>query len=85
MIASKFSGSTRKAHRASARITRNPGNAAQRSARYDECIGSYKDSQHQMQFGYDFERSSDDLEFGGFQVFNVNTHIHQFLLAYDAT
>jgi hemolysin activation/secretion protein len=38
-----------------------------------------------LQFGYDFKRSNNDLEFGGFQVFNSNTHIHQFLLLYDIT
>ncbi|SAK43515.1 surface antigen (D15) [Caballeronia ptereochthonis] len=39
--------------------------------------------QQQMQLGYDFKRSNNDLEFGGFQVFNANTHIHQFVIAYD--
>ena len=36
-----------------------------------------------MQFGYDFKRSNNDLEFGGFQVFNSNTHIHQFVVNYE--
>ncbi|CAB3798137.1 hypothetical protein [Paraburkholderia fynbosensis] len=33
-----------------------------------------------LEFGYDFKRSNNDLKFGGFQVFNSNTHIHQLLV-----
>ncbi|MGF6632882.1 hemolysin activation/secretion protein [Paraburkholderia sp. MM6662-R1] len=61
------------------------GVSAQLSARYDWLIGSFKDWQQQIQFGYDFKRSNNDLEFGGFHVFNGKTHIHQFVLVYDAT
>ncbi|OJB19182.1 hypothetical protein BGV54_19970 [Burkholderia ubonensis] len=38
-----------------------------------------------MQFGYDFKRSNNDLEFGGMQVFGSNTHTHQVVLAWHAT
>ncbi|WP_244829816.1 ShlB/FhaC/HecB family hemolysin secretion/activation protein [Caballeronia sp. TF1N1] len=64
------------------------GTSAQLSFRYDwrlpplEKAGAW---QQQLQLGYDFKRSNNDLEFGGFQVFNANTHVHQFVLAYDLT
>ncbi|BBU32655.1 hypothetical protein BTHE68_63890 (plasmid) [Burkholderia sp. THE68] len=62
------------------------GLSAQLSFRYDwrlpplDRAGAW---QQQVQIGYDFKRSNNDLEFGGFQVFNANTHIHQFVIAYD--
>lgn len=59
------------------------GISAQMSARYDWRLPGTTDAAQQIQFGYDFKRSNNDLEFGGFQVFNSNTHIHQFLLSYD--
>jgi hemolysin activation/secretion protein len=61
------------------------GVSAQFSARYDRHLPLVDGWQQQLQFGYDFKRSNNDLEFGGVQVFNANTHVHQFLLAYDAT
>lgn len=61
------------------------GISAQLSFRYDLRIASSGQWQQQMQFGYDFKRSNNNLEFGGFQVFGSNTHIHQFVIAYDAT
>jgi hemolysin activation/secretion protein len=59
------------------------GISAQMSARYDWRLPGTAEAAQQIQFGYDFKRSNNDLEFGGFQVFNANTHIHQFLLTYD--
>lgn len=61
------------------------GISAQLSFRYDWRLAPLGLWQQQVQLGYDFKRSNNDLEFGGFQVFNSNTHIHQFVLAYDAT
>jgi len=61
------------------------GVSAQVSARYDWLLPMAAGWRQQTQFGYDFKRSNNNLEFGGFQVFNSNTHIHQFLVAYDAT
>jgi hemolysin activation/secretion protein len=58
------------------------GISAQMSVRYDWRLPSTTDIAQQIQFGYDFKRSNNDLEFGGFQVFNSNTHVHQFLLTY---
>ncbi|WP_425605755.1 ShlB/FhaC/HecB family hemolysin secretion/activation protein [Paraburkholderia translucens] len=59
------------------------GISAQLSVRYDWRLPTIKDMTQMVQFGYDFKRSNNDLEFGGSQVFNSNTHIHQFLLLYD--
>ncbi|WP_321797270.1 ShlB/FhaC/HecB family hemolysin secretion/activation protein [Caballeronia sp. J97] len=62
------------------------GLSAQLSFRYDWRLPPLDQAgawQQQVQFGYDFKRSNNDLEFGGFQVFNANTHIHQFVIAYD--
>jgi hemolysin activation/secretion protein len=58
------------------------GISAQMSARYDWHLLTTTDTAQQIQFGYDFKRSNNDLEFGGFQVFNSNTHVHQFVLTY---
>jgi hemolysin activation/secretion protein len=60
------------------------GISAQLSFRYDWRLVPLGSWQQQIQLGYDFKRSNNDLEFGGFQVFDSNTHIHQFVLAYDA-
>ncbi|MDR5740953.1 MULTISPECIES: ShlB/FhaC/HecB family hemolysin secretion/activation protein [unclassified Caballeronia] len=59
------------------------GISAQASIRYDWRLTPFAGWQQQAQFGYDFKRSNNNLEFGGFQVFNSNTHIHQFVLAYE--
>ncbi|MBW9104363.1 ShlB/FhaC/HecB family hemolysin secretion/activation protein [Paraburkholderia phenoliruptrix] len=59
------------------------GISAQMSVRYDWRLPTTSDTAQLVQFGYDFKRSNNDLEFGGFQVFNSNTHVHQFLLTYD--
>jgi hemolysin activation/secretion protein len=61
------------------------GISAQLSLRYDHRLPAVGAWQQLLQFGYDFKRSDNDLEFGGTQVFNANTHIHQFVIAYDAT
>ncbi len=64
------------------------GISSQLSFRYDRLLPPLDRAgawQQQIQFGYDFKRSNNDLEFGGFQVFNANTHIHQFVFAYDLT
>jgi hemolysin activation/secretion protein len=58
------------------------GISAQFSFRYDWRLPTTTDVQQVLQFGYDFKRSNNDLEFGGSQVFGSNTHIHQFLWIY---
>ncbi|MEC5404228.1 ShlB/FhaC/HecB family hemolysin secretion/activation protein [Paraburkholderia sp. MPAMCS5] len=59
------------------------GISSQISVRYDWRLPTTTATAQLVQFGYDFKRSNNDLEFGGFQVFNANTHVHQFLLTYD--
>jgi hemolysin activation/secretion protein len=61
------------------------GLSSQVSFRYDWRLPALGAWQQQVQLGYDFKRSNNDLEFGGFQVFNANTHVHQWVLAYDIT
>ncbi len=61
------------------------GISSQFSFRYDRHLPFVDGWQQQVQFGYDFKRSNNDLEFGGVQVFNANTHVHQFLATYDAS
>jgi hypothetical protein len=48
------------------------GISAQMSLRYDWRLPTINDTTQMAQFGYHFKRSSNDLEFGGFQVFNSN-------------
>ncbi len=60
------------------------GISSQFSFRYDRHLPFVDGWQQQVQLGYDFKRSNNDLEFGGVQVFNANSHVHQFLVAYDA-
>ena len=59
------------------------GISAQLSFRYDWRLPTTTDTAQLIQFGYDFKRSNNDLEFGGSQVFTANTHVHQFLWIYD--
>ena len=61
------------------------GISAQLSLRYDRRLPPLGDWQQLLQFGYDFKRSNNDLEFGGMQVSTSNTHVHQFSVAYDLT
>jgi choline dehydrogenase-like flavoprotein len=61
------------------------GISSQFSFRYDRHLPFVDGWQQQVQVGYDFKRSNNDLEFGGVQVFNANTHVHQFLVTYDAS
>lgn len=61
------------------------GVSSQLSFRYDRHLPFVDGWRQQVQFGYDFKRSNNDLEFGGAQVFNANSHVHQFLVAYDAS
>lgn len=59
------------------------GLSAQLSFRYDHVLAPLADWQQEVQLGYDFKRSNNNLEFGGVQIFDANTHVHQFTAAYD--
>ncbi|RDU97332.1 ShlB/FhaC/HecB family hemolysin secretion/activation protein [Trinickia dinghuensis] len=66
-------------------IFNQTGISSQFSFRYDRHLPFVDGWKQQVQFGYDFKRSNNDLEFGGEQVFTANTHVHQFLVTYDAS
>ena len=48
-------------------------------------FGVASDLVQDLQLGYDFKTSNNDLSFGGFEVSNVTTEVDQFLAIYDAT
>ncbi|WP_343212482.1 ShlB/FhaC/HecB family hemolysin secretion/activation protein [Burkholderia sp. JP2-270] len=60
------------------------GISSQLSFRYDWLLPAVAGWQQQVQIGYDFKRSNNNLEFGGMQVFHSNAHTHQLSVAYDA-
>ncbi len=53
--------------------------------RYNLPLTKYKKLNHSLDFGYDFKRSNNNLEFGGLNVFNTFTNISQFSLAYNGS
>jgi hemolysin activation/secretion protein len=57
----------------------------QLSGRYVHLLPSTGLFTQQIQFGFDFKSSNNNLEFGGTQVLNVTTFIDQFLITYDGT
>jgi hemolysin activation/secretion protein len=57
----------------------------QLSGRYVHLLPSTSLFTQQVQFGFDFKSSNNNLEFGGTQVLNVTTFIDQFLITYDGT
>ncbi len=38
---------------------------------------------HELEFGFDFKSSNNDLEFGGDEFFDATTHIYQFSMGYN--
>ncbi len=61
------------------------GTDASAGVRYTAKLPSTRKFDEQLQAGYEFKTSNNDLEFGGFQVSNYTTEIDQFFLEYDAT
>jgi hemolysin activation/secretion protein len=59
------------------------GISGQASVRYVMPLPGAPGLTHQLQIGYDFKTSNNNLEFGGLQVTNVTTEIDQFPLVYD--
>ena len=57
----------------------------QLSMRYVLSLPSTSLLVQQIQFGFDFKSSNNNLEFGGTQVSNVTTYINQFLATYSGT
>jgi hemolysin activation/secretion protein len=56
----------------------------QLSARYVIPLAAPVNFTHQIQAGFDFNSSNNDLIFGGFQIANVTAEIDQFLVDYSA-
>ncbi|HTV30858.1 MAG TPA: ShlB/FhaC/HecB family hemolysin secretion/activation protein [Xanthobacteraceae bacterium] len=61
------------------------GQSVQLSGRYQMDLAPIGTLSQQLQFGFDYKRSNNDLSFGGTQVFANATNIEQFLLIYDGT
>ena len=61
------------------------GISGQASVRYIVPLPGFADIVHQLQIGYDFKTSNNNLEFGGLLVSNVTTEVDQFPLIYDLT
>jgi len=53
------------------------GFSAQSSLRYLIPIKRTSDVTHELEFGYDWKASNNNLEFNTFEVFDTTTHIHQ--------
>jgi hemolysin activation/secretion protein len=61
------------------------GTDAAAGIRYTRKLPSTRKFDEQIQVGYEFKTSNNNLEFGGFAVSNVTTEIDQFFIEYDAT
>lgn len=53
--------------------------------RYNIPLMKYKALNHEVNLGYDFKRSNNNLEFGGLSVFSTFTNTSQFSLAYNGS
>ncbi|MEM6998223.1 MAG: ShlB/FhaC/HecB family hemolysin secretion/activation protein [Pseudomonadota bacterium] len=51
--------------------------------RYNIPLTIYKKLNHELNLGYDFKRSNNNLDFGGLSVFSTFTNISQFSFAYN--
>ena len=61
------------------------GISGQASIRYEMRLPPLSFLTHQIQLGYDFKTSNNNLEFGGIAVSNVTSEVDQFPLVYSAT
>lgn len=61
------------------------GHSLQIGLRYEKPLPSIAGLSQQIQFGFDYKRSDNNLAFGGTQIFNSATNVEQFLLIYDGT
>ena len=61
------------------------GTDAAAGIRYTRKLPSIRKFDEQIQVGYEFKTSNNNLEFGGFDVSNVTTEVDQFFIEYDAT
>jgi hemolysin activation/secretion protein len=61
------------------------GTNATAGIRYTRKLPSDRKFDEQLQVGYEFKTSNNNLEFGGFDISNVTTEVDQFFVEYDAT
>jgi hemolysin activation/secretion protein len=66
-------------------IFKTEGKSGQVSVRYVTFLPRMKGFTHDLQFGYDFKTTDNNLEFAGIQVFGVRAEVHQFPIIYDAS
>jgi len=61
------------------------GHSVQMSLRYQKSLPMTGSMTQQLEVGFDYKRSDNNLAFGGTAIFASATNVEQFLLAYDAT
>lgn len=77
-------GSTQTARPEVPPIFKTTGKSSQVSARYVTFLPRMERFTHDLQFGYDFKTTDNNLEFAGTKVFEVRAELHQFPIIYDA-
>lgn len=61
------------------------GHSVQLGARYQKDLPALGALAQQVQVGFDYKRSDNNLAFGGTGIFSAATNVEQFLLIYDGT
>ena len=61
------------------------GHSVQLSLRYERPLPAIGGLSQQIQFGFDYKRTDNNLDFGGTNIFASATNVEQFLAIYDAT
>jgi len=61
------------------------GHSVQMGARYQKDLPAIGALAQQIQVGFDYKRSDNNLAFGGTGIFSAATNVEQFLLIYDGT
>ena len=61
------------------------GHSVQLSLRYARHLPAIGALSQQIQFGFDYKRTDNDLDFGGTNIFASSTNVEQFLAIYGAT
>ncbi len=66
-------------------VFNDQGHSGQASVRYVHPLPRIRGLTQDLQIGYDFKSTDNNLEFAGFQVFGAQAEVDQFPLIYDAT
>ncbi len=61
------------------------GHSTQLSLRYEKSLPAIWNISQQLQVGFDYKRTDNNLAFGGTSIFATATNVEQFLLIYGAT